>query len=115
MSNDYDPRLQSLFAKAQEALDRDAFTRAIVERIDRQRRRAMLAWSVFALVGVMVLALLAHPVFTALAMATELLPVSLVDIETGWLRQLLSPINSVAAATALGALGIHRLVRRLLG
>ena len=49
---------------------------------------------------VAVLALLAAPVFEAMSMATRLLPVSLVEIETDWLRQLLAPMNSVAAAIA---------------
>lgn len=114
MNNDYDPRLQALFTEAQEALDRDGFTRSVLERVDRERRRALLAWSAFGLVGISLLALLAKPVFAAFAMATQLLPVSLVDIETEWLRMLLSPINSIAAVIALGALGIRRFFRRLL-
>lgn len=115
MNNDYDPRLQALFTQAQQEFDRDAFARVVLERIDRERRRALLAWSAFGLAGVMVLALLANPLFTALAMATQLLPMSLVDIETAWLRQLASPINSIAAVIAIGAIGIHRFFRRFLG
>lgn len=115
MSNDYDPRLQALFAEAQQVFDDEAFTRAVLERIDGQRRRAILAWSLFGLAGLILLALLAQPVFATLTMATQLLPVSLVDIETGWLRQLASPINSVAAVIALGILGIRKFVRRVLG
>ena len=115
MSNEYDPRLQALFDEAQQSFDRDGFTRGILERIDSERRRAVLTWSAFGLAGVVVLALLSKPLFAALAMATQLLPVSLVDIESEWLRKLLSPINSVAAAVALGALGIRWFFRRLLG
>ena len=115
MNNDYDPGLQALFRQARQELDRDAFTRAVQERIDRERRRALLAWAAFGLAGVVVLALLANPLFTTLAMATQLLPVSLVDIETDWLRLLASPINSVAALIAVGVLGIHRFFRRFLG
>ena len=115
MNNDYDPGLQALFRQAQQEFDRDAFTSAVLERIDRERRRALLAWSAIGLAGVVVLALLANPLFTALAMATQLLPVSLIDIETEWLRQLASPINSVAALIAIGALGVHRFFRRFLG
>jgi hypothetical protein len=115
MNNDYDPQLQALFTQARQAFNGDAFSRAVLERIDRERRRALLAWSAFGLAGVVVFALLANPLFTALAMATELLPMSLVDIETDWLRQLASPINSIAAAVAIVALGIHRFFRRFLG
>ena len=101
MNNDYDPGLQALFRQAQQEFDRDAFTRSILERIDRERRRAMLAWSAIGLAGVVVLALLANPLFTALTMATQLLP--------------MSPINSIAAVIAIGALGIRRFFRRFLG
>lgn len=116
MSNDHDTQLQNLFAQAQQAFGRDAaFTRGVLGRIDRERRRTLLIWSVFGVAALAVLALLAQPVFAALAMATQLLPVSLVDIETDWLRKLVSPINSVAAVIALGALGIRRFFRRFLG
>lgn len=114
MSNEYDPQLQALFDTARQSFDREAFTRRIVERIDQERHRTIVVWSVFGLFGIVVFALLAKPVFAAFAMATQLLPVSLIEIETGWLRQLLSPINSVAAVIALGVLGICRFFRRLL-
>ena len=115
MNNDYDPRLQALFSQAQRVFDQHAFTRSVLESIDRERRRTLLVWLAFGLVGIVVLALLASPLFTALTMATRLLPVSLVDIETEWLRQLASPINSVAALIAVGALGIRSFFRRFLG
>lgn len=114
MTNDNDPKLEALFAQAQQAFDRDAFTQSVIERIDRERRRTMMVWSVFGILAVAVLALLAKPVFAAFALATQLLPVSLVDIETEWLRQLVSPINSVAAIIALCILGVCRFFRRLL-
>jgi uncharacterized membrane protein YhaH (DUF805 family) len=114
MNNDYNPQLQALFEQARETVDCDAFTRRVLESVDRERRRAMLGWSVFGIALLLVLAMLAKPVFGALAMATQLLPVSLIDIESEWLRQLVSPINSVAALIALCALGIHRFFRRFL-
>ena len=115
MNNDYDPQLQALFTQARQAFDGDAFTRGVVERIDRERRRTLLAWSAFGVAGLVVVALLANPLFMALSMATQLLPMSLVDIETEWLRQLASPINSIAAVIAIGALGIRSFFRRFLG
>lgn len=114
MSNDYDPRLQALFGQAQQSFDHDAFLRSILERIDKERRQRLMVWSVFCIAGIIVLALLAKPVFTALTMATQLLPVSLVEIEVAWLRQLLSPVNSVAAALAIVVLGIRGFIRRFL-
>jgi hypothetical protein len=46
-------------------------------------------------------------------MATQVLPVPLLEIETEWLRLLLSPINSVAAAIAVAALGLRKFFRRI--
>ena len=99
-----DPRIQTLFAQAEQVLDRDAFLRSVMRRIDRERRRSLLVWAALSIVMIAGLALLAPPVVTALEMATKLLPVSLVDIETKWLQLLLAPINTVAAAIAIGAL-----------
>ena len=110
-----DPRLQALFARAEQTFDRDEFIRDVMARIDRGRHRLLLVWAGLSIVAVVALALLAAPVFSALAMASSLLPVSLVDIETQWLQQLLAPINSVAAAIAIGALGIRMIYRRIFG
>lgn len=110
-----DPRLQALFARAEQVFDREAFVRNVMTQIDRRRHRMLLAWGVLSIFGIAGLALLASPVIAAFAMASDLLPVSLVDIETHWLQQLLAPINSVAAAVALGILGIRRFYRWIFG
>jgi hypothetical protein len=110
-----DPRLQALFARAEQVFDRDAFVRDVMAQIDRRRHRMLLVWGVLSVLSIAGLALLASPVITAIAMASDLLPVSLVDIETQWLQQLLAPINSVAAAIALGVLGLRRFYRWIFG
>lgn len=110
-----DPKLQALFSQAAQEFDREAFARDVMARIDRERRRTMMLWTGLGIATLVVLALLATPVFTALSMATQLLPTSLVEIENVWLQQLLSPINSLAAALALAALGIRKFVRGVFG
>ena len=110
-----DPKLQALFKQVEHAFDRDAFARAVMARIDAERRRTMLFWAGFGLVAVVVLALLAGPVLAAFSMASQFLPKSLVEIESELLRLLLSPINSVAAVIAIAALGIRKFYRRFLG
>lgn len=110
-----DSELQSLFTRAAQEFDRDAFARDVMARIDAERRRTLLLWSGLGLAAAVVLALLAGPVLTAIEMATQLLPKSLVEIEAGWLQQLLSPINSVAAAIAVGALAVRKIVRGIFG
>ena len=110
-----DPRLHALFETADQASGRDAFVRSVMARVDRERRRLLLVWVVFAVFMIAALALLASPVLTAAGMAMQLLPVSLVDIESEWLRQLLAPINSVAALVAIAVLALRRFFRRILG
>ncbi len=108
-----DPRLEALFDKARQSFDGDAFLAGIMARIDRERRRSLLVWAGLGIFLVVAVLLLAAPVLTAASMATELLPVSLVDIESEWLRLLLAPINSVAAAIAIGVLAIRKFFRRI--
>lgn len=110
-----DPRLLALFARAELALDGEAFVRDVMARIDRSRRRLLVAWAGLSIIAIAGLSLLASPVIEAITMASSLLPVSLVDIETRWLQQLLAPINSVAAALAIGVLGIRKFYRRIFG
>jgi len=115
MSTERDPQLQTLFAQAEREFDDDAFARELIATINRERRRTVLVWSVVVVITALVFAVLAAPVFTALTMATQLLPASVVEIETDWLGQLLSPINSVAAIIALGILGIRKFYNRFFG
>jgi hypothetical protein len=110
-----DPRLQALFAQAEQAFDRDAFLHSVMARVDRSRQRLLVVWAALSIVMIAGLALLASPVIEAITMATQLLPVSLVDIETQWVRQLFAPINSVAAAIAIAVLGLRKFLRRIFG
>ncbi len=113
MNTDHDPKLLALFAEAEQGFDRDAFTRGVMARIDRNRRRIMSIWGVVGIVVIACLALLAAPLASVIGLATSLLPVELVEIETAWLQQLLSPINSVAAAIAIAALALRKFYRWL--
>ena len=108
MSVDYDPKLQALFRQAAQEFDRDAFTSQIMTRIDRNRRQTVALWSVAGVVALVIVTLIAAPLTSAVGFASQLLPVSLVEIEADLLRQLLSPINSVAAALAVGALALRK-------
>ncbi len=103
-----DPKLLALFTQSEQVFDRDAFARTVMARVDAERRRTVLLWSGFGAIAILALMFLAAPVFSALGMATELLPSTLFEFETGWLELLLSPINSVAAAIAIGVLALRK-------
>lgn len=113
MSIDYDPDLQALFRQAKQEFDSDAFQRRVMAGIDRQRRRTMAFWSLVGVVLLVIVSLVAAPVTSVVVTATQFLPTALVEIETDWLQQLLSPINSVAAAIAVGALALRKFYRRI--
>ena len=115
MSKDYDPRLQALFAEAGQAFDREAFTRRIMAQIDAGRRRTIAVWAVGAALAVVVLVFLAAPLLTALQLMTDLLPVSVVEIENYWVKQLMAPVNSMAALVAVLALAVRKFYRRIFG
>jgi len=108
-----DPNLQKLFAQADQDFRDDSFAADVLRQIDRERRRMLLVWFALIALALTGLAFLASPVLAAFGIATQLLPVSLVEIETEWLRLLLSPINSVAAAIAVTALGLRKFFRRI--
>lgn len=110
MNTDRDPNLMALFAQAEQEID-DSFVQDVLRQIDQERRRILIIWSVLGLFIIACLAVLAAPVFSAVNLASQLLPVSLVDIETEWVRQLVSPINSVAAVIAVLVLGIRKFFR----
>lgn len=113
MITDRDPKLLALFARAEAELDDAAFAADVMRMIDAQRRRTLLVWLAFVIAALAVFALVATPVITAISMATELLPTSLVNVETDWISKLLAPVNSVAAAIALSALAIRKFYRRV--
>ena len=111
MNAEFDPRLQALFDQAQQPFDGDRFLADIMRRIDQQRHRVMLGWAAVGLVILIAFALVASPIFATVELVSQFLPASLVEFETEWLQMLLSPINSVAAALAVGGLLIAKFFR----
>lgn len=113
MTTGRDPRLQALFAAAEQEFDTSTFRSEVMARIGGQRRRTVILWSSLSLIAIVALVMLSGPVIEALKFADQVLPVSLVDIETDWLRQVASPVNSVAAAIAIGSIALHRFYRMI--
>ena len=113
MSTARDPNLQKLFTQAEQDFHDDSFAADVLRQIDRERRRMLLVWFALIILALTCLAFLASPVLAAFGMATRALPIPLLEIETEWLRLLLSPINRVAAAIAVAALGLRKFFRRI--
>lgn len=115
MNDELDPKLLALFEAARETPLDDGFVDQLMAQVDRQRRRMLLTWTVAAAVIVAIVATLTPSVLATLEMTSQLLPSSLINIETDWLQQLLSPVNSVAAAMAVGLLLVRRFWRGIFG
>lgn len=113
MTTARDPQLQALFASAEQEFDPGTFRSDVMARIDGQRLRTVIIWSLLCLIAFAALLTLAAPAIELLRIANQVLPASVIDIETDWLRQVVSPVNSVAAAIALGAVTLHRFYRRI--
>ncbi|MDJ0793218.1 MAG: hypothetical protein QNI98_03155 [Woeseiaceae bacterium] len=114
MTTELDPRLQALFEQAEQTFDSERFLGDVMRRVDRQRYRAMLLWSLFGLVVLIGFAFVASPVFAAVNFVSQFLPMSVVEVETEWLQMLVSPVNSIAAAIAVGGLLIVKFFRWVL-
>ena len=113
MSTEHDPQLMAMFAEAKSEFDDPGFRLKLMRSIDRERRKTLIVWTAFVAAGFVCIALFAPPVVTAANMVTSLLPNALVSVEADWLQQLVAPVNSVAAAIALGFLLLRKLYRRL--
>ncbi len=114
MTTEFDPRLQALFDEAEQPFDGERFLGDVMRNVDRQRRRTMVFWFLAGLVVLVGFALVASPVIAAVDFVSQFLPVSLVEIESEGMRMLLSPVNSIAAAIAVGGLLIFRFFRWVL-
>lgn len=103
-----DPALRTLFNQQPE-LPGEAFSVGVMNRADRLRRMFTLRRIVIALV----FAAFAAPLQDAGLAATEVLLISLIDIDNMLLAQLLAPINSVAAALSIALFMLRAVHRRL--
>ncbi len=114
MNTEFDPRLQALFDQAGRSFDGEHFLANVMRRVDRQRRQTMLGWAIVGLLALIGFAFVASPVIAAVDFVGRMLPMSLVEVETEWLQMLVSPVNSVAAAVAIGSLLIVKFFRWVL-
>jgi hypothetical protein len=109
--SDLDPQLQALFARdhPRELAGKD-FIADTMQRLDRQRRRAVLGRM---LTGVL-LAVLAVPLQDPTELLTEYLLAPLIDVQSPVGQLIFSPVSSVGALLSLGLLGLRYVYKRLL-
>lgn len=104
MSEERDPELQSLFARAHAELPAAAFTAALMEKISAKRRTRGLLAAALTLFAGFCAWWLALPLQQAINSLTLGLMASLFEVENAWLAVFLAPVNNVGALVAVGLL-----------
>ena len=111
--DDRDPVLQRLFRDAGASLPPDAFLEQVMSQIDRTRRRSLFGWWIVGAALFASVWLLAGPLLSVVEIAMRILPESLVELDKGWVAQLISPVNSIAGVVALIFLGLRLAYRKI--
>jgi len=113
MTEDRDPRLQSLFANAQQDLAGEAFTARVMSQTRAVRRGALAGWVCLVILLVAGAWLLAAPAQDGVRFLTRNLTMPLVTLDNPGLAQALSPINNITILLALGLIGLRVIFKRL--
>lgn len=115
MTDDRNPGLQALFDAARQAQEDSAFVARVSTAIEKDRRRTLFGWIAAALLLAPVAWWLIGPLMKIVSLVSQLLPDSLVEVESTWLAALTAPINSVGfvvGAVFLLAWWFARKIRR---
>lgn len=118
MSNERDPLLESLFAKAARAQTLSAsdaeFTDSVMAKVDARKRSVLFGR--FSIVAMIVLfeVFLSSPMQNSVGVITNTLGTSLIELNNSWLAMIVEPINSIAGVIGILLLGMHALFRRVI-
>jgi hypothetical protein len=105
------PFLQELFDDSGQSLEDEDFIEKLMKRVDGARRRRIAGHLAF---GGMI-ALLAWYVQEATTPVSRWMMVSLFDLGTGMMAELLAPLNTVGTLVAFGLLGLRVAYKRIRG
>ena len=114
MNNDRDPKIESLFEKAESSFADDAFTDAVNDSLKRRRRRILLGRLAILAALVILEVVLESPLRIYLGVVAEVLGTPLLTMQDSWLAFVLAPINSIAGLVGILLLGLNMLYRRIM-
>lgn len=114
MNNDRDPKLESLFEKAESSFADDAFTDAVNDSLRRRRRRILLGRLAVLAALVLLEVVLESPLRLYLGVVAEVLGTPLLAMHDSWLAFVLAPINSIAGLIGFLLLGLNMLYRKIM-
>ena len=113
MTDTPDPGLQAMFDAAREETADEAFVALVMADIDKVQQRTVISWVVGGLLLAPVAWWLSTPLLSAIDLATQLLPDSLIAVEGQWMAQLLAPVNGVSGIVGLTFLIGWRFYRKI--
>ena len=113
MTAERDPRLEALFAAAEQELADDAFVQAVTDQLSGRRRRLFASRIAVLLLIVALEFVLQSPLQQSMGVVADLLGTPVFTLRGDWLEFALGPINTVAGLVGAVLFALHLLIRRL--
>ena len=113
MNDERDPLLESLFSRAGNELVEDKFTVQVMARVKKRRRNVLIGRLGIVALLVALELLLSSPLQNAAGGITQVLSMSLIEVENEWLTMVFAPLNSIAGLIGMLLLSTQFLYRRM--
>ena len=113
MSEQRDPRLESLFAEAQQELVDENFTAGVLAKLETRGRRVLFGRIAIVALVIAFELLLDSPLQNSVGTITQMLGTALFEINHEWIAFAVAPVNSIAGLLGMTLLGLHAAYRRI--
>lgn len=113
MNDERDPKLQAIFAEAEQELPSAEFTAAVMAKTRKARVGRLVVWVCIALAVAICAWLLALPLQGAVHLLMERLTAPLIELSDPQLGQMLSPFNNAMILLGLGLIALRGAYRKI--
>ena len=114
MNDERDPLLESLFSQAEHELVEDKFTVQVMAGVKKRRRNVLIGRLAILALLVALELLLSAPLQNTAGAITQVLGMSLIEVESEWLSLVFAPLNSIAGLLGMLLLSMQFLYRRMM-
>ena len=114
MNDERDPLLESLFSQAEHELVEDEFTVQVMDGVKKRRRNVLIGRLAIVVSLVALELLLSSPLQDTAGVITQVLGMSLIEVESEWLTMVFGPLNSIAGLLGMLLIGMQFLYRRMM-
>jgi len=114
MNDERDPLLESLFSQAEHELVEDKFTVQVMAGVKKRRRNVLIGRLAIVALLVALELLLSAPLQNTAGAITQVLGMSLIEVESEWLSLVFAPLNSIAGVLGMLLLSMQFLYRRMM-